>query len=257
MEKNNPENVLDQNQFYLVGEVYNYNIATGKLFDFGDKKVDYFDNSFHSLINFGFKYDAKGDYESLFSKYSTLLHNELKGLGTLNYMTSHDDGSPFDAERVKSVEMITKLILTPGTSQLYYGDETARPLVIDGTVGDATLRSVMNWESIKQDEKTKEVLLHTQKLGQFRANHPAVGAGTHQMITHDPYLFYRSYYKNEYSDIVVVGLDLPVGSKTLDVSKIFKDGDNLHDAYSNQDVSVRDGKVILNSDFNIVLLELK
>jgi alpha-amylase len=255
--KNNPENVLDQNPFYLVGEVYNYNIATGKLFDFGDKKVDYFDSSFHSLINFGFKYDAKGDYESLFSKYSTLLHNELKGLGTLNYMTSHDDGSPFDAERVKSVEMITKLILTPGTSQLYYGDETARPLVIDGTVGDATLRSVMNWESIKQDEKTKEVLLHTQKLGQFRANHPAVGAGTHQMITHDPYLFYRSYYKNEYSDIVVIGLDLPVGSKTLDVSKIFKDGDNLHDAYSNQDVSVRDGKVILNSDFNIVLLELK
>ena len=255
--KNNHEEVLDENPFYLVGEVYNYNIATGKLFDFGDKQVDYFDNSFHSLINFGFKYDAKGDYESLFSKYSRLLHNELKGLGTLNYLTSHDDGSPFDAKREKPIEAITKLILTPGTSQLYYGDETARPLVIDGTVGDATLRSVMNWESIKQDEKTKEVLLHTQKLGQFRANHPAVGAGTHQMITHDPYLFYRSYYKNEYSDIVVIGLDLPIGSKTLDVSKIFKDGDNLHDAYSNQDVSVRNGKVILNSDFNIVLLELK
>jgi alpha-amylase len=255
--KNNPESVLDQNPFYLVGEVYNYNIATGKLFDFGDKKVDYFDNSFHSLINFGFKYDAKGDYESLFSKYSKLLHNELKGLGTLNYMTSHDDGSPFDAERAKPIETITKLMLAPGTSQLYYGDETARPLVIEGTVGDATLRSFMNWESIKQNKKTKEVLLHAQKLGQFRAHHPAVGVGMHQMITQSPYLFYRSYYKDEYSDIVVVGLDLPKGSKTLDVSKIFKNGDKLHDAYSNQDVSVKEGSVILNSDFDIVLLELK
>jgi alpha-amylase len=193
IKKNNHEEVLDENPFYLVGEVYNYNIATGKLFDFGDKQVDYFDNSFHSLINFGFKYDAKGDYESLFSKYSRLLHNELKGLGTLNYLTSHDDGSPFDAKREKPIEAITKLILTPGTSQLYYGDETARPLVIEGTVGDATLRSVMNWDSVKQNKKTKKVLVHAQKLGKFRANHPAVGAGTHQMITQNPYVFYRSF----------------------------------------------------------------
>ena len=255
--KNNPEKVLDENPFYLVGEVYNYNIATGKLFDFGDKQVDYFDNSFHSLINFGFKYDAKGDYESLFSKYSMLLHNELKGLGTLNYMTSHDDGSPFDEQREISNEAITKLILTPGTSQLYYGDETARPLVIEETVGDATLRSVMNWKSVRQNDKTKKVLLHAQKLGQFRANHPAVGAGTHQMITQNPYVFYRSFYKDDYSDIVVVGLNLLAGSKTLDVSKVFKNGDLVHDAYSNQDISVRDGQVTLNSDFNIVLLELK
>jgi alpha-amylase len=255
--KNNHEEVLDENPFYLVGEVYNYNIATGKLFDFGDKQVDYFDNSFHSLINFGFKYDAKGDYESLFSKYSRLLHNELKGLGTLNYLTSHDDGSPFDAKREKPIEAITKLILTPGTSQLYYGDETVRPLVIEGTVGDATLRSVMNWDSVKQNKKTKKVLVHAQKLGKFRANHPAVGAGTHQMITQNPYVFYRSFYKGDYSDIVVIGLDLPTGSKTLDVSNIFKNGDVVHDAYSNQEIAVRDGMVTLNSDFNIVLLELK
>jgi alpha-amylase len=235
--KNNHEEVLDENPFYLVGEVYNYNIATGKLFDFGDKQVDYFDNSFHSLINFGFKYDAKGDYESLFSKYSRLLHNELKGLGTLNYLTSHDDGSPFDAKREKPIEAITKLILTPGTSQLYYGDETVRPLVIEGTVGDATLRSVMNWDSVKQNKKTKKVLVHAQKLGKFRANHPAVGAGTHQMITQNPYVFYRSFYKGDYSDIVVIGLDLPTGSKTLDVSNIFKNGDVVHDAYSNQEIA--------------------
>ena len=255
--KNNPDKVLDDNPFYLVGEVYNYNIETGKIFDFGDKKVDYFEESFHSLINFGFKYDAKKDYESLFSKYSALLNNELKEQGTLNYMTSHDDGSPFDPKRLKPIETITKLLLTPGTSQLYYGDEIARPLVIDGTVGDATLRSTMNWESIKENKTTQELLQHTSKLGLFRANHPAVGAGTHQMITQSPYVFYRSYYQGDFSDLVVIGLDLPVGAKKLDVSNIFKEGDRVHDAYSNQEVIVKNGMVSLNSEYNIALLELK
>ena len=115
----------------------------------------------------------------------------------------------------------------------------------------------MNWEDIENNEKTKNLLIHAKKLGQFRANHPAIGAGTHQIITKQPYLFYRSYYKDDYKDIVVVGLELPIGLKTLDVSKLFKDGDLLHDAYSNQDVEVINGKVTLNSEYSIALLELK
>jgi len=140
---------------------------------------------------------------------------------------------------------------------MYYGDESARPLIIDGTVGDATLRSFMNWSDIKNNQKTKELLEHAQKLGQFRANHPAIGAGTHQMITQSPYLFYRSFYKEKYQDVVVVGLDLPIGLKTLDVSKVFKDGDVVHDAYSNQDIFVKNGTVLIDSDDDIVLLEIK
>jgi len=255
--KNNPEKVLDDNSFYLVGEVYGYNIANKKEYDFGDKKVNYFDNSFQSLINFGFKYDAKENYESLFSKYSNILHNELNGFGTLNYMSSHDDGSPFDSQRVKPYKTLTKLLLSPGTSQIYYGDEIARPLIVEGTEGDANLRSFMNWDDINTNQNTKNILLHAQKLGKFRANHPAIGAGKHQMITQYPYLFYRSYYKDDYHDIVVVGLDLPSGKKALDVSKIFKEGDKLHDAYSNQDIIVKKGKALVDSVYDIALLELK
>ncbi len=255
--KNNQNKVLDDNPFYLVGEVYNYNISSGKMFDYGDKQVNFFDKSFHSLINFEFKSDATKPYEFIFSKYSNLLHNELKGFGTLNYITSHDDSSPFDAKRTKPFEAITKLLLAPGTSQMYYGDESARPLIIEGTVGDATLRSFMNWDAINNNQDTQKLLLHAQKLGQFRSNHPAIGAGIHQMITQNPYVFYRSYSKAEYKDLVVVGLDLPLGIKSLDVSKIYKDGDLLHDAYSNQDVNVIKGKVSLDSQLDIVLLELK
>jgi len=100
-------------------------------------------------------------------------------------------------------------------------------------------------------------LAHWQKLGQFRKKHPAVGAGIHQMITQSPYVFYRSLSKDDYMDVVVIGLDLHKGKKRLDVSKIFKEGDRLYDAYSNEEVEVINGMVTLDSDFDIVLLELK
>ena len=256
---NNASKVLDNNDFYLVGEAYNYVISAGQLYtyDGGETTVNFFENGFNSLINFDLKTDANNNYEYIFSKYSKILQNELKGFGTLNYLSSHDFLPPFDADRKRPFETATKLLLTPGTSQVYYGDESARSLVIDGTVGDATLRSFMNWDDIENDESTKKVLSHWQKLGQFRANHPAIGAGVHQMITQEPYLFYRSYSKGDYKDLVVVGLDLFKGEKILDVSKIFKDGDMLRDAYSNQTTEVKKGKISIASEFDIVLLEKK
>ena len=253
--ENNPEKVLDNNSFYLVGEVYNYNISGGQYFDFGDKKVNYFDNSFHSLINFEFKSNAKGNFEQLFTKYSDILNGDLIGFGTLNYLSSHDDGGPYDANRRKPYETGTKLLLSPGTSQIYYGDETARPLIVEGANGDANLRSFMNWEDIEKDSRTQNILKHWQKLGQFRANHPAIGAGIHQMISEEPYVFSRKFKKDDYEDVVVVGLKMKKGNKTLDVSKIFKDGEELNDFYSRQKVKVKNGEVAINSQFEIVLLE--
>jgi alpha-amylase len=57
--------------------------------------VDFYANGFESMINFGFKYDAQKPYDSLFAKYDTVLHGGvLEGLNVLNYLSSHDDGSP-------------------------------------------------------------------------------------------------------------------------------------------------------------------
>lgn len=254
--KNNPYKVLDDNDFYMVGEVYNYGVSGGQFFDFGDRKVNYFEDAFQSLINFEFKWDAKRmTHEALFKKYHNILIADLKDFGTLNYLTSHDDGQPFDAERKKAFETATKLLLSPGASQVYYGDESARPLIIEGTDGDATLRSFMNWDEIQNDEKIAEILTHWQKLGKFRAKHPAVGAGIHQMITQQPYYFYRSYTKGDYKDLVVIGIDVHKGGKLIDVSKVFQDGDQLHDAYSGVKATVKNGSVTIESEFDIVLLE--
>jgi alpha-amylase len=255
--KNNPDKVLDNNNFYLVGEVYNYGVSSGQFYDFGDKKVNYFDPpAFRSLINFEFKYNSKDKgYEDLFKHYSKVLQGDLKGFGTLNYLSSHDDGSPFDGIRKKPFETANKLLLSPGTSQVYYGDESARSLAIGGTEGDAKLRSFMNWDSIAKRSRTKQVLTHWQKLGRFRAKHPAIGAGIHQLITAQPYYFYRSYQKEDFKDLVVIGLEVNKGLKTIDVSKLFKDGDRLHDAYSGTSAEVKDGRVIIDSQYDIVLLE--
>jgi alpha-amylase len=256
--ENNQEKVLDDNNFYMVGEVYDYDIiSSGRSFDFGDKKVDYYAYGFNSMINFEFKKNATSDYESLFSQYSTNLQNDLKGVGVLNYFTSHDDGTPFDKERTKNYEAAIKLLLTPGTSQIYYGDETSRSLIIEGTTGDATLRSFMNWQDIEENENVKRGLIHWQKLGQFRNDHPAIGAGVHKMISQEPYTFQRTFIKGNYSDSVVVGLDLTKGTKEINVSSVFSNGSLLIDAYSDTEVIVDNGVVKLDTPYDVVLLESK
>lgn len=253
----NPDKVLDDNQFYMLGELYGYGIDGKRYYDFGDRKVDYFANGFDNLINFQFKYDAaQNDHEKLFSKYSKILSTNLSGKSVMNYISSHDDGDPFDKDRSKTYESATKLLLTPGISQIYYGDETARSLNIEGTEGDATLRSYMNWEAI-ENEDTKSLLVHWQKLGTFRNNHPSVGAGNHKMISKSPYVFSRKYKKNGYADSVIVGLDLPKGQKTIKINSVFPENTVLVDHYSGAEGTVIKNEISFNSDFDIALLAPK
>jgi len=133
-------------------------------FDFGDKKVNYFQNGFTALINFDFRNEAKMGYEELYAKYNSILQTDLKGNTVMNYISSHDDAWPYDKKREKPIESGTKLLLAPGISQVYYGDESARSLDIPGTQGDATLRSEMNWNAVSTDTTTQQILAHWQKF---------------------------------------------------------------------------------------------
>ena len=252
----NASQVLDNNDFYMVGEVYDYDIiSSGKYFDFGDVKVNYYDHGFNSMINFEFKKSANEDYEKMFSTYSSILNDDTTGFQVLNYLTSHDDGSPFDKTREKTYETASKLLLSPGTAQIYYGDESARTLIVEGTQGDATLRSFMNWKDIESDAETKALLTHWQKLGIFRSNHPSIGKGKHQMISEAPYIFQRTFSKDNFNDAVVIGLDLEKGIKVISVGEVFEDGTELTDAYSNASSKVKNGSVSFDTPFSIVLLE--
>jgi alpha-amylase len=260
--RQHPEKTLDDNEFYMVGEVYGYGISGGRYYDYGDRQVDFFAHSVKSLINFEFKSNAGDSYEALFSSYSLALDGPLKGKSVLNYLSSHDDGDPFDPGRTKPLEAGTRLLLSPGASQIYYGDESCRDLVIGGTMGDATLRGMMNWEEIEENVEKNgiavgEVLDHYGRLGRFRRDHPAVGAGIHRMISEDPYVFTRELNMEAYTDRVMVAMDLGAGKKTLPAGELFPDRTRLHDFYSGQDVMVKNGKVVLDSEYGMVLLGLK
>ena len=252
----------DEAPFFMTGEVYGYSIHSGRMYDYGDQKVDFFANGFESLINFGLKEDAKEPFDKLFLQYSDLINSEeMEGLIPLSYLSSHDDGSPFDLNREKVFESGTKLMLSPGAIQIYYGDETARPLVVEGAQGDANLRSFMNWEDLANQTKKKDysipsVLEHWQKIGRFRKDHIAIGAGIHQKVADNPYTFMRTYEKNGVKDGVLCILGLPKieEKQTFPVNGLFPEGTRLKEYYSGEEAVVQEGKVVFNRVAKMALI---
>jgi alpha-amylase len=77
----------------------------------------------------------KKDYEFIFSKYSAILNGELKGNTVLNYllMMTVVPLTPNEPKLLKQVQNFYFLRI----AQVFYGDESARSLVVEGTQGDA------------------------------------------------------------------------------------------------------------------------
>ena len=250
-----PALVLDTLPFYMMGEVYGFGVGPERAYNFGDRSVDFFAHGYDGLINFGFKAEAAGSLDSVFTKYSrSLSEGPLRGAAILNYISSHDDGGPLDPGRADPMGAGTKLLLAPGGAQIYYGDELARPLRVSGAEGDANLRSFMNWGDLERGGRTAEILAHWRRLGQFRRAHPAVGAGMHRRLQEAPYIFSRTLETNGRLDRVLVAMDQGVGAKNIPVFGVFPDGTELSDAYSGARGTVRDGKISLTTSFGLVLL---
>ncbi|HVO34655.1 MAG TPA: alpha-amylase family glycosyl hydrolase, partial [Gemmatimonadales bacterium] len=253
--REHPDKVLDSLPFYMVGEVYGWDPSQGQRFSYGDSTVNFFTHGYDGLINFAFKRDAAGPLDSVFGRYaSALTDGVLHGVSFLNYVSSHDDMSPYDSARKDSFGAGTRLLLAPGGAQIYYGDETARPLRVAGAQGDANLRSFMNWQALELDSATRRILEHWRRLGEFRRRHPAVGAGAHRTLQAQPYIFSRSLLTDEVDDRVVVAMDQPKGAKTIPIVGVFPDGTLLEDSYSGDTVTVKQGAVSLTTGYDLVLL---
>jgi alpha-amylase len=249
-----PREVRDSLPFYMVGEVYGWEPGQGRSYDFGDRTVDFFANGYDALVNFGFKSDS-GSLDDLFSRYSATLHGgSLAGVAVLNYLSSHDDGAPYDVDRKDPIGAATRLLLAPGAAQIYYGDELSRPLRVDGAVGDANLRSFMNWGDLDSNGATAAVLAHWRKLGKFRRDHPAVGAGLHRSLQAKPYIFSRSLETRTDTDRVLVAMDQGDGAKTIPVFGVFRAGTDLVDAYSGVSGRVANDSISLTTASGLVLL---
>ena len=242
-----PTRVLDDLPFYMVGEVSGWEPRQGRTYNYGDRTADFFAHGYDGLINFGFKSDVAGSLDSVFTRYSAALHGgALRGVAILNYVSSHDDGSPYDQDRTDP--------FGAGTRLLYYGDETARLLRVAGAAGDANLRSFMNWQDLTRGDSTRRILEHWRKLGQFRQAHPAVGAGEHRLLQARPYIFSRTLEMHGRTDRVLVAMDLKSGPKIIPVFGVFPNGTEVTDAYSGATGTVRNGTIAIASTSGLVLL---
>jgi hypothetical protein len=119
-----------------------------------------------------------------------------------------------------------------------------------GHDGELALRN-----AARDGYRVGDVQRHWAKLGLFRQAHVAVGAGVHQQLQAQPYVFKRTYARNGISDKVGVALDLPVGeAHVIDVGGVFADGQRVRDGYSGARAVVKHGKARFPAGYSIVLI---
>jgi alpha-amylase len=183
----NPEKVVGNEPFWMVGEVWDQPVF----------KNAYYDHGFNSLVNFEFqKQDAirtaqcLAQADEIFQSYADSINTDPE-FNALTYISSHDtklffaDFEDYDLQR----GIAAPLLLMPGGVQIFYGDEIGRkvgPYADDPHQGT---RSDMPWRELK--EQKLRLLAHWQKLGNFRKRHLAVGAGRHTRLSDNPYAFSR------------------------------------------------------------------
>ena len=233
---------------------------TGECFGHGPDKSNYFTSgAFDSMINFAFtavgrcNVPGADSVEGVYSSYASKFNND-PSFNMLTYLASHDT-TLITGDRKYAGSF---LLMCPGGVQIYYGDEICRPLAqvsSDSTAGAGHMfRSFMNWDSMDKD-----VLAHWQKVGQFRNNHIAVGAGQHKLIStyssDSGYTFARTYSANGVDDKVVVTLfATPNKDITIDVSSVFADGIEVTNFYDGTTCKVSGGKVSFNTGANGTIL---
>ena len=235
----NPGKAIDDAPFWMTGEVFPH----------GVERDAYFDNGFDNIINFDFQHSAMmrlDDWQKIdevYADYAAKISGD-PSFNVLSYLSSHDT-MLFPRERLMAGG--TALLLAPGGVQIFYGDETARPVgATPSSDPQQGTRSFMNWETIDKD-----LLGHWQTIGTFRQRHVALAKGTHQKLADAPYTFARVHGDDRV--VVAVGAS---GAARIRVAGIFEDGTAVHDAYSGARAVVTGGQVTITAHQNgVVLLE--
>lgn len=225
---------------------------TGECWGHGMGRSSYYDNGFDSMINFDFpKGGSPSSMEGTYSSYAAAINSDPT-FNSLSYISSHDDC----LTRGNLIDAGTDLLLTPGAAQIYYGDESNRPIGWEDwftdDYKDQRYRTDMNWSSTDQ-----KVLSHWQKVGQFRNKHLSVGAGQHEKLDGEAYTFSRTYnLEEDDEDKVVCCLPGKAGTYDVPVGDVFEDGETITDFYSGEKYEVSGGSVSATCDENgVILLE--
>lgn len=245
----NSDKKVDDSDFWMTGEHWGHGVT---------KDAYYTDGGFNSMINFSFRSvanSALSEVNKIDTTYTTYAKNinTDQAFNVLSYISSHDTGAQdkkglFYSDYSKSAEkqMIagSLLAMCPGAIQVYYGDEAGRENSNASFKDeDQKNRSQMPWKSGEAGYNAalnytfdENIHAHWSKVLNFRKNHVAVGAGSHESINTSPYTFKRE----KGNDKVVVVLGATGDEVTVDVSSI--GAARVKDFYTGTTVDVTDGK---------------
>ncbi|MDU7403667.1 MAG: alpha-amylase [Citrobacter portucalensis] len=167
--KANPDKALDDKPFWMTGEAWGHGVM----------QSDYYRHGFDAMINFDYQEQAAKAVDCLASMDLTWqqMAEKLQDFNVLSYLSSHDTRL-FREGGDKTAEL---LLLAPGAVQLFYGDESARPFGPTGSDPLQGTRSEMNWQDVTGESAAS--VAHWQRISQFRARHPAIGAGKQTTLT--------------------------------------------------------------------------
>ncbi len=172
-------------------------------------KSDYYQNGFDAMINFDFQDQASqalGCFADIDATYRQMA-DRLQQFNVLSYLSSHDTRLFFADDAKGSLALQRRaadlLLLAPGAVQIYYGDESGRSLGPAGSDPLQGTRSDMNWRELQGDKAP--LLAHWQRLGQFRARHPAIGAGVQQPLPNAGYYAFSRRLGEDKVMVVWVG----------------------------------------------------
>lgn len=206
-----------------------------------DYKPAYADAGFSSMVNFYFP--KHGDLDGIvytWQAYSDSIQAH-PGWHPFSYL---NNSYHRDADMSNMIDCATTLILSPGVSQVFYGDETGRTLS-DARLNvdsDQAFRSDMNWNSVDSLQ-----LDHFRRLGRIRNQHPAIGKGRQTTIdTH-------TCFRHLDGDSLIIRL-LPLPEQPVRVAPFFPDGTLLTDLCTGHTATVTDGAVRFPSYRNRVAL---
>lgn len=215
--------------FWMTGECFGWTSTAGQ----GDY---YTTGKFDSMINFSFNGAAGSGTSSSYPSSNTwesYLNINKNGdsdengnrNNVLTYVSSHDTRL---CRASNQSEVGTMLTLLPGGVQIYYGDETSRPLAYTGC-GDTDMmtRGDFNWSAA-----AGETAKHWGKVGTFRKFNPAVGAGTGSATK-------RTYSGPAGESKVAIG----ISGASVDVKDLFTDGTTVYNWYDGSSATVSGGKV--------------
>ena len=194
-----------------------------------DYKAAYADAGFSSMVNFYFP--KSGDLDGIVYLWQAYADS----------IQAHQNWHPFnylnnsyhrDANMDNMINCATTFLLSPGIAQIFYGDETLRPLsdAKYNVDSDQAFRSDMNWDSINET-----VLQHYQKLGKIRKANPVIGTGKQRII--DTHTCVR--YNN--NDTLVIRVAANSG-ESINLGNAFPEGSTVTELYTGQTAVVTNGK---------------